>query len=63
MLEPGQGAGGSLQTSRKGTGDYIVRVTGVAAHAGVDLASGHSAVLELAKQIQKLGGLLGWNGA
>jgi glutamate carboxypeptidase len=52
VLEPGQGADGAYKTSRKGTGDYIVRVKGVAAHAGVDFASGHSAVLELARQIQ-----------
>ncbi len=59
VLEPGQGAGGAYKTSRKGTGDYIVRVTGVAAHAGVDFSSGHSAVLELAKQIQKIEGFTG----
>ena len=54
VLEPGQGADGAYKTSRKGTGDYILRVKGVAAHAGVDFASGHSAVLELARQIQKI---------
>ena len=53
----GPGADGAYKTSRKGTGDYIVRVTGVAAHAGVDFRSGHSAVLELARQIQKIGRL------
>ncbi len=52
VLEPGQGPGGAYKTSRKGTGDYTVRVTGVAAHAGVDFKSGHSAVLELARQIE-----------
>jgi glutamate carboxypeptidase len=59
VLEPGQGADGAYKTSRKGTGDYIVRVTGVAAHAGVDFASGHSAVLELARQIQRIGSFTG----
>ena len=59
VLEPGQGADGAYKTSRKGTGDYIVRVTGVAAHAGVDFASGHSAVLELARQIEKIGSFTG----
>jgi glutamate carboxypeptidase len=54
VLEPGQGADGAYKTSRKGTGDYIVRVTGQAAHAGVDFHSGHSAVLELARQIQRI---------
>jgi glutamate carboxypeptidase len=55
VLEPGQGPDGAYKTSRKGTGDYMVRVTGVAAHAGVDFKSGHSAVLELARQIGKIG--------
>src|SRR5271170_1775420 len=59
VLEPGQGADGAYKTSRKGTGDYTVRVTGVAAHAGVDFSSGHSAVLELARQIQKIGEFTG----
>jgi glutamate carboxypeptidase len=54
VLEPAQGLGGAYKTSRKGTGDYIVRITGVAAHAGVDFKSGQSAVLELARQLQKI---------
>jgi len=56
VLEPGQGLGGAYKTARKGTGDFMVRVRGVAAHAGVDFESGHSAVLELARQIEKIGG-------
>jgi glutamate carboxypeptidase len=59
VLEPGQGADGAYKTSRKGTGDYVVRVTGKAAHAGVDFHSGNSAVLELARQIQKIGAFTG----
>jgi glutamate carboxypeptidase len=55
VLEPGQGLDGAYKTERKGTGDFILRVRGVAAHAGVDFKSGHSAVLELARQIQKIG--------
>jgi glutamate carboxypeptidase len=55
VLEPGQGPDGAYKTSRKGTGDYVIRVSGVAAHAGVDFTSGHSAVLELARQIGKIG--------
>jgi glutamate carboxypeptidase len=54
VLEPGQGLDGAYKTARKGTGDYMLRVGGVAAHAGVDFKSGHSAVLELARQIQKV---------
>ena len=54
VLEPGQGLLGAYKTARKGTGDFTVRVKGVAAHAGVDFSNGHSAVLELARQIEKI---------
>jgi glutamate carboxypeptidase len=54
VLEPGQGLGGAYKTARKGTGDFMVRVTGVSAHAGVDFANGQSAILELARQIEKI---------
>jgi glutamate carboxypeptidase len=53
VLEPAL-AGGALKTSRKGIGQYHLRVTGVAAHAGVDPAKGVSAVRELARQILDL---------
>jgi glutamate carboxypeptidase len=42
--------GGTLKTARKGTGDYIVRITGRAAHAGVEPQKGISATEELARQ-------------
>jgi glutamate carboxypeptidase len=54
VLEPGQGTAGMLKTARKGVGDYTVTVTGKAAHAGVDFSSGASAILELARQIEKI---------
>lgn len=50
VLEPAQGL--AYKTSRKGVGYYDVEVAGVAAHSGVDFERGHSAVLELARQIQ-----------
>jgi glutamate carboxypeptidase len=50
VLEPAQGL--AYKTARKGVGQYNLQVTGVAAHSGVDFASGHSAVLELAKLVQ-----------
>lgn len=53
VLEPAL-AGGALKTSRKGIGQFHLRVTGVAAHAGVDPAKGVSAVRELARQILDL---------
>ncbi len=49
-LEPAL-ANGALKTSRKGTGDIELRVKGVAAHAGVDHASGRNAIEELAYHI------------
>jgi glutamate carboxypeptidase len=54
VLEPAQGLGGAYKTARKGVGDYLVHVRGVAAHSGVDFEKGHSAVLELARQIEKI---------
>jgi glutamate carboxypeptidase len=46
--------GGTLKTARKGTGDYLVRIAGRAAHAGVEPQKGISATQELAHQIQAL---------
>jgi glutamate carboxypeptidase len=56
VLEPAQGLAGAYKTARKGVGNYTVRVKGVASHAGVDFARGHSAVHELAWQIEKIRG-------
>ncbi len=54
VLEPAAGLSGALKTSRKGVGDYVVKVTGVASHAGLDFDKGHSAIVELARQIEKI---------
>ena len=54
VLEPAQGL--AYKTARKGVGQYHVEVTGVGAHSGVDFEKGHSAILELAKQIQTISG-------
>jgi glutamate carboxypeptidase len=54
VLEPAQGKAGAYKTARKGVGAYRVTVTGVAAHSGVDFTAGHSAILELARQIQAI---------
>ncbi len=56
VLEPAQGIAGAYKTARKGVGGYKVRVTGVAAHAGVDFERGHSAIHELAWQLEKVRG-------
>jgi len=51
VCEPSQGPQGALKTWRKGVGAYTLRVTGRAAHSGVDFGAGESAVLELAHQL------------
>jgi len=50
VLEPA-GPRGAVKTARKGVGQYILNVKGVAAHAGLDPGKGHSAIVELARQI------------
>jgi glutamate carboxypeptidase len=54
VLEPGHGT--AVKTARKGTGGFTMRVEGVAAHAGLDFSKGQSAVLELARQIERVSG-------
>ncbi len=54
VLEPGTGMEGKLKTARKGVGDYTVTVKGRAAHAGVDFEAGASAIVELARQIERI---------
>ncbi|QOY85987.1 M20 family metallopeptidase [Paludibaculum fermentans] len=56
VAEPGTGLAGKLKTARKGVGDYTVAVRGMASHAGVDFAAGASAIVELARQIEKIAG-------
>ena len=56
VLEPGTGTEGRLKTARKGVGDYTVTVRGKAAHAGVDFTQGASAIVELARQVEKIAG-------
>jgi glutamate carboxypeptidase len=50
VCEP-SGPGGAVKTARKGVGSFIVKVTGQAAHSGLDFEKGQSAILELAHQI------------
>ncbi|MBV8674287.1 MAG: M20 family metallopeptidase, partial [Acidobacteriaceae bacterium] len=51
VLEPAQGLAGAYKTARKGVGEYTLQVKGVAAHSGVDFERGHSAIVELARQV------------
>jgi len=54
VLEPAQGL--AYKTARKGTGNWRIDVTGVAAHAGVDFEKGASAIRELARLIETVSG-------
>jgi len=54
VLEPAQGL--AYKTSRKGTGNWRIDVTGVAAHAGVDFERGANAIRELARAIEMVSG-------
>lgn len=51
VLEPSYGLQGAVKTARKGVGEYTLKVTGKAAHSGLDFEKGQSAILELARQI------------
>ena len=54
VLEPSYGFQGAVKTARKGVGEYLVKVTGKASHAGLDFQKGANAILELARQIEKV---------
>jgi glutamate carboxypeptidase len=56
VLEPSYGPQGAVKTARKGVGGYLVKVTGKASHAGLDFTKGVNAILELARQIEKISG-------
>lgn len=55
VLEPS--ADGRVKTARKGTGMFTMTTRGRAAHAGLEPRKGASAILELARQIQRLDAL------
>jgi glutamate carboxypeptidase len=46
----------AYKTARKGVGNYGLLVEGIGSHAGVDFGSGHSAVLEMARLVEKVSG-------
>jgi glutamate carboxypeptidase len=61
VLEPSHGPKGAVKTARKGIGEYVLTVTGKAAHSGLDFKKGQSAILELAKQIIAISKLIDVN--
>jgi glutamate carboxypeptidase len=56
VLEPATGLEGKLKTARKGVGDFTVKARGKAAHAGLDFEHGANAIVELARQIERIAG-------
>lgn len=57
VLEPAQGPAGAYKTARKGVGQFRLEIKGVPSHSGVDFSAGHSAVRELAWQIEQISAL------
>ena len=57
VLEPAQGPQGAYKTARKGVGQFRLEIDGVPSHSGVDFTAGHSAVRELAWQIEQISAL------
>jgi glutamate carboxypeptidase len=53
VLEP-PAADGRVKTGRKGTGIFAIKVHGKAAHAGLEPEKGASAILELARQTERI---------
>ena len=54
VLEPSYGFEGAVKTARKGVGEYTIKVMGRSSHAGLDFQKGVNAILELARQIEKV---------
>ena len=53
VLEP-PGQGGCVKTARKGVGMWTIEAQGIASHAGLNPEAGASAILELARQTERL---------
>jgi glutamate carboxypeptidase len=53
VIEP-PAPGGRVKTGRKGTGIFGMKIQGSAAHAGLEPEKGASAILELARQTERL---------
>ena len=54
VLEPALGPSGKLKTARKSGGHFLIEVSGVSAHAGLEPEKGVSAVVELSRLVQEL---------
>lgn len=49
--------GGAVKTGRKGSGSFVLKAFGRAAHAGADLEKGRSAILEITRKILEVSAL------
>lgn len=58
VAEPAHGLNGEVKTARKGVGQYTLKVTGKAAHSGLDFEKGASAIVELSRQIIEISKLV-----
>ena len=47
-------ANGAVKTGRKGTGNYVLKARGTPAHAGLEPQKGANAILEIARQIERI---------
>jgi glutamate carboxypeptidase len=56
VAEPSAGLAGNVKTGRKGGGGFRINVKGIASHAGLDFESGASAIVELARQVDRVAG-------
>jgi glutamate carboxypeptidase len=54
VIEPSYGPKGAVKTARKGVAEYTIKVTGQAAHSGLDFEKGESAIIELARQMLEI---------
>ena len=54
VAEPSAGLDGRVKTARKGGATFVVEVTGVPSHSGLDFEAGASAVVEVAAQTQRI---------
>ncbi len=54
ILEPAFGEKGALKTARKGVGGFTLRFHGVPAHAGLEPERGRSAIVAMARTVERL---------
>lgn len=58
VAEPAYALQGAVKTARKGVGQYTLKVSGKAAHSGLDFEKGASAIVELSRQIIEISKLI-----